>query len=60
MAKTKAQKAAEAKAAKAAKVTEEAKAKVAPLEVPGVTLGVGTINNHERRLCLLEKKLGLR
>jgi len=31
-----------------------------PLVVKRVPNGVGTINDHERRLCIIEQKLGLR
>lgn len=30
------------------------------LVIPQVPLGVGTINDHEYRLCVIEKKLGLK
>jgi len=47
-----------------AKKTEEPKEdkepKEKPLDIPQVPLGVGTINDHEERLCKLERKLKMR
>ncbi len=37
---------------------EQPEEKVVPLEVPEVPLGRGTIQDHEYRLCVLERKLG--
>ena len=39
---------------------KEEKPKEKPLVVPVVPCGVSTINDHEKRICQIERKLGLK
>lgn len=42
------------------KPKKETKPKEKPLDVPVVPCGVGTVQDHEKRLCKIERELGLR